>query len=756
MAGQLINLILFLALTGCGVYLFYRAVYHRWLYMKLGKKTAVPLKGEGRWGEFLAQVFGQTKLLKDIRSGIMHIVIFYGFVILQFGALDLIIKGLTAGKHHLPVPGYGWFSLLQEITVFAILVAMGYAAYRRYGEKLARLKRGWKPSIVVFFIFGLMASVLFSLAFERIWLGMAFSGYAPITSVMAEGMQGIGAGAAHVLFMVSWWAHLAILLAFLVYVPQSKHFHILTAPVNIYLRKQEPAGRLSKIDLEDEEAESFGVGKIEEFNQKQMLDFYACVECGRCTNVCPASNTGKALSPMHMIVKLRDHLIDKGAAVTGRSPWVPEFAFGTGSAGGGKAHAFVPRSAEMPGSLLEMAGGGAEEVAAGAEESDSVAWRDPGGAITDIRPTIGWQKASWHQEERSPQEVELIGEVMTEDEIWACTTCRNCEDQCPVGNEHVDKIIDLRRHLVLMQGSVPHEGQRAMQNIERQGNPWGINRNDRVKWTGDVEGVSVPLVKENPEFDYLFFVGSMGSYDLRSRKISRAVARLLNESGIRFAILGNEERNSGDTPRRMGNEMLFQQLCMENIETFRKYGVTKIVTACPHTFNTLKNEYPDFGLEGVEVLHHTQLFDRLLKEGRLQPKHEVNERITYHDSCYLGRYNNVYDEPRDVLRAIPGVDLVEMARSRENGMCCGAGGGMMWMEETAGKRVNLARTEQALEVNPTLISSACPYCLTMLEDGTKLKEVDDRVKARDIAEILEEAVFGCAGSAPAGSEGMAV
>ncbi|ASS65534.1 MULTISPECIES: (Fe-S)-binding protein [unclassified Paenibacillus] len=756
MAGQLINLILFLALTGCGIYLFYRAVYHRWLYMKLGKKTAVPLKGEGRWGEFLSQVFGQTKLLKDPRSGIMHVVIFYGFVILQFGALDLIIKGLTAGKHHLPVPGYDWFSLMQETTVFAILAAMGYAAYRRYGEKLARLKRGWKPSIVVFFIFGLMASVLFSLAFERIWLGMAFSGYAPITSLMAEGMQGIGAGAAHVLFMASWWAHLAILLAFLVYVPQSKHFHILTAPVNIYLRKQEPAGRLSRIDLEDEEAESFGVGKIEEFNQKQMLDFYACVECGRCTNVCPASNTGKALSPMHMIVKLRDHLIDKGAAVTGKSPWVPEFAFGTGSAGGGRAHAFVPRSAEMPGSLLEMAGGSAEEVAAGAEASASVAWQDPGGAITDIRPTIGWQKASWHEEERSPQEVELIGEVMTEDEIWACTTCRNCEDQCPVGNEHVDKIIDLRRHLVLMQGSVPHEGQRAMQNIERQGNPWGINRNDRVKWTGDVEGVSVPLVKENPEFDYLFFVGSMGSYDLRSRKISRAVARLLNESGIRFAILGNEERNSGDTPRRMGNEMLFQQLCMENIETFRKHGVTKIVTACPHTFNTLKNEYPDFGLEGVEVLHHTQLLDRLLKEGKLQPKHEVNERITYHDSCYLGRYNNVYDEPRDVLRAIPGVELVEMARSRENGMCCGAGGGMMWMEETAGKRVNLARTEQALEVNPTLISSACPYCLTMLEDGTKLKEVDDKVKARDIAEILEEAVFGRAGSAPAGSEGMAV
>lgn len=234
----------------------------------------------------------------------------------------------------------------------------------------------------------------------------------------------------------------------------------------------------------------------------------------------------------------------------------------------------------------------------------------------------------------------------------------------------------------------------------------------------------------------------MGSYDLRSRKITRAFVRLLNEAGVNFAILGNEERNSGDTPRRMGNELLFQQLCLENIATFQRYGVRKIVTACPHTFNTLKNEYPEFGLEEVEVLHHTQLLEQLIREGRLKPSYRVNEVVTYHDSCYLGRYNGVYDAPREVLRAVPGVELVEMARSRENGMCCGAGGGLMWMEESDGKRINLARTEQALEVRPSIISSACPYCLTMLEDGTKLKEVDDQVKARDIAEILELSVFG--------------
>ncbi|MBB6669773.1 heterodisulfide reductase-related iron-sulfur binding cluster [Cohnella nanjingensis] len=711
MLGQWIQYLLFLLVVGYALSLFYRAVYHRYLYVKLGQPARQPLNWRLRVRDLLVQALGHAKLLKDRKSGLMHLVIFYGFIILQFGALDLIYTGLSGGKP-LPIPGYRAFGLTQEITVLLILLATGYAAYRRYGERLKRLKKGWKPSIVLFFIFFLMLSVLLSLGFHRAYEGLASSAYAPVSSLLAAAFGGLSEGAAEAFFYVFWWAHLVILLAFLVYIPQSKHFHLITAPINLFLGRSEPVGKLRKLDLEDEEAESFGVGKIEDFTQKQMLDFYACVECGRCTNVCPASNTGKALSPMHLIVKLRDHLTEKGAAVTAKSPWAPAFAF---------------------------QGGGAHAMNTAEEMSD---WQPDG--ITDIGPTLAWQKRSWNKAEdgKKPEEMELIGDVMSEEEIWACTTCRNCEDQCPVGNEHVDKIVDLRRHLVLMQGSVPHEGQRAMQNIERQGNPWGINRNDRSKWTEDIGGIPVPTVKDNPAFDVLFFVGSMGAYDNRTRKVSRAFVRLLNEAGVNFAILGNEERNSGDTPRRMGNEMLFQQLCADNIATFRRYGVKRIVTACPHTFNTLKNEYPEFGLEGVEVLHHTQMLDGLIREGKLHPRHPVNERITYHDSCYLGRYNNVYDEPRNVLRAIAGVEMVEMARNRENGMCCGAGGGMMWMEETSGKRVNVARTEQALQTNPSIIGSACPFCLTMMEDGAKLKEVDDRVKARDIAEILEWAVFG--------------
>lgn len=714
MIWQIINALLFALITGWAVYMFATVVYRRYLYIRIGQSVNLDRDMKERLGQFIIQVFGQSKLFKDRKSGIMHFVVFYGFIILQFGALDIIWKGLTG--RNLPIPGHDIFILMQEITVTLILFAIGYAAYRRYGEKLKRLKRGWKPSIVVFFIVSLMVSVLLTMAFERLKEGLPASSLAPISSSIATlftWMPSIGVTTGYYFF---WWIHLIILLSFLVYVPQSKHFHLITAPINILVRRTEPVGRLSKVDLEDEEAEEFGVGRIEDFTQKQLLDLYACVECGRCTNVCPASNTGKLLSPMHMIVKLRDHLTEKGSVLTSRSPWVPAKVFGSSG---------VHR--------ME------------AEDESLADWKGEG--ITDISPTMAVQKRAWHQVEGvSPQDVELLGGVMTEEEVWACTTCRNCEDQCPVANEHVDKIIDLRRHLVLMQGSVPQEGQRAMMNIERQGNPWGISRSDRSKWVTEIDpggtlGLQVPTVKENPGFEYLFFVGSMGSYDNRSRKITRALVRLMNEAGVSFAILGNEEKNSGDTPRRMGNELLFQQLCTENIATFHKYNVSQIITACPHTYNTLKNEYSAFGLT-AEVIHHTELLDKLVKEGRLTPAYEVPETITYHDSCYLGRYNNVYDQPRDVLRAIPGVKLKEMERSRENGMCCGAGGGRMWMEEDEGKRVNLARTEQALAVSPTLISSACPYCLTMLEDGTKEKGVEGSVKTKDIAEILELSVFG--------------
>lgn len=690
-----INFIAFLIVTAYAISLFVYVVKTRIEYIKLGKKAEFDGQIKDRWKRILIHVFGQKRLLKDKKSGAIHVMFFYGFLLVQFGAIDFIWKGIKPGSH-LPLgPLYPGFTFFQELVTLTILVAVVWAFYRRYIEKLVRLKRGFKNGLVLLFIGGLMLSVLLGNGMSMIWHSEGGTWTEPVASLVAAAFSGIPQTAAIAVFYLAWWIHLLFLLAFLVYVPQSKHAHLIAGPANVYLSKVDSPGKITKIDFEDETQETFGAGKITDFNYEQMIDFYACVECGRCTNMCPATGTGKMLSPMDLIVKLRDHLTLTGAAVTSKQPWVPTFAF---------SHTKGNQIA------LAAAGHAANEAAAGLAYNPS-----------------------------------LIGDVITEEEIWACTTCRNCEDQCPVMNEHVDKIIDLRRYLVLTEGKMDADAQRAMTNIERQGNPWGLNRKEKENWRELRTDVIVPTVKElnkaEEEFEYLFWVGSMGAFDNRSQKIALSFAKLMNEAGVKFAILGNKEKNSGDTPRRLGNEFLFQELATKNIEEFEKNDVKKIVTIDPHAYNIFKNEYPDFGLK-AEVYHHTELLAELVKEGRLTPKHAVNETITFHDSCYLGRYNEVYDAPRDILKAIPGVELKEMERNRDTAMCCGAGGGLMWMEEETGHRINVSRTEQALAVKPSVISSGCPYCLTMLSDGTKAKEVEDKVETLDVAELLEKSVFG--------------
>jgi len=683
----LLNLLVFLVVSGYAIYLFINLVYSRYLFIKLGKKSEFEPNLKDRMKTVLINVFGQKKLFKDKKSGLMHLVLFYGFFIIQIGLIELIIKGFISGYEFPFGEAHKYFSLIQEWATFLMMLAVVYGFYRRYGEKLKRLqwKRDGKAAFVYIALFTLTSSILLSLGFEAIMLGNEPNlTNAPFSGVIATLFAGIGTPAGTVLFYVFWWVHMLTVFSFMVFVPQSKQLHELFALFNIFFKKNGPVGKLKSIDFEDEEAEEFGVGKIEDFTQHQLIDLYACAECGRCTNMCPASGTGKTLSPMDLIVKMRDHLNEKGATVTSRSPWIPSNIFGSSA----------------------LAVNAAQRETAATVELTS-----------------------------------LIGDVITEEEIWACTTCRNCEDQCPVGNEHVDKIIDLRRYLVLTEGNVPSDATRYFQNIERQSNPWGINRKERIKWREEREDITVKTVKETEEFEYLLWVGSMGSFDKRSQKIVQSFSKIMNVAGINFTILGNEERNSGDTARRMGNEFLFQQLCEENIANFQKYGVKKIVTIDPHAYNTFKNEYPEFGLE-AEVYHHTELIWKWIEEGRIKPTKEVKEEIAYHDSCYIGRYNSIYDIPRQILNSIPGVKVLEMERNQSDSMCCGAGGGMMWMEETQGKRINVERTEQALRLSPTMIGSNCPYCLTMLSDGTKAKEVEDRVATMDIVEIVERSLVG--------------
>ncbi|TFD92936.1 heterodisulfide reductase-related iron-sulfur binding cluster [Jeotgalibacillus sp. R-1-5s-1] len=689
----IVNWIAFILVTAYAVYLFGYLLKTRYEFIRLGKKVEFEENVKERMKKIMVQVFGQKKLLKDKKSGLIHVMFFYGFLMVQFGAIDFIYKGLVPGEH-LPLGiFYPGFTFFQELVTLMILVAVVWAFYRRYMEKLVRLKRGFKSGLVLIFIGGLMVSVLLGNGANIVWQNHDPVWTEPVASGVALATGWLGTGFAAFLFYVSWWVHLLFLLGFLIYVPQSKHAHLIAGPANVYFNRLDNPGKLSKINFEDESQESFGVGKVQDFTQAQMIDLYACVECGRCTNMCPATGTGKMLSPMDLITKIRDHLTLTGAAITSQSPWVPAPAF-----------------AHTKGNQIAAAS------AAGGPEA----------AFDMYSPS-------------------LIGDVITEEEIWACTTCRNCEDQCPVMNEHVDKIIDLRRYLVLTEGKMEPDAQRAMQNIERQGNPWGLNRKEKENWREAREDVHIPTVKElskqGEEFEYLFWVGSMGSFDNRSQKIALSFAKLLNEAGVKFAILGNKEKNSGDTPRRLGNEFLFQELATANIAEFEKNDVKKIVTIDPHAYNCFKNEYPDFGLK-AEVYHHTEVLADLVERGKLKPVHAVDEKITFHDSCYLGRYNEVYDPPREILKSIPGVTLVEMERSRETGMCCGAGGGLMWMEEDKGHRVNVARTEQALVVQPSVISSGCPYCLTMLSDGTKAKEVEEEVGTYDVAELLELSVFG--------------
>ncbi|MEB2279958.1 4Fe-4S dicluster domain-containing protein [Lysinibacillus xylanilyticus] len=693
------NIVLTVVVVLYAVGLFFYLLKTRYKFVQLGKKVEFDESVKERVRYLMVNVLGQNKLLKDPKSGLIHVMFFYGFLMVQLGAIDLIWKGLAPGSH-LPLGVfYSVFTFFQELVVLMILVAVVWAFYRRYVEKLVRLKRGWKNGLVLIFIGGLMVSTLLANGMGIIWHGEGLTYTEPVASGIAAIFSFLPASAAAVVFYVMWWAHLLILLTFLVYVPQSKHFHLIVSPINVYMNRLDRTGTLTPIDFEalenaedEEDIPAIGVGRIQDFTQKQMLDLYSCVECGRCTNMCPASGTGKMLSPMDLIVKLRDHLTFTGAVVTKQKPWVPYQFF-----------------ANTKGNQLAMA--------AGAE----------GAVIEDIY---------------SPS---LIGDVITESEIWACTTCRNCEDQCPVMNEHVDKIIDLRRYLTMTEGKVNPDAQRAMTNIERQGNPWGLNRKEKENWRDLDPTIHIPTVKElkksGEEMEYLFWVGSMGAFDNRSQKIALAFCRLLNEAGVKFAILGNKEKNSGDTPRRLGNEFLFQELATANIDEFEKNDVKKIVTIDPHAYNIFKNEYQDFGWKG-EVYHHTELLNQLIEENRLALNYEVHETIVFHDSCYLGRYNDVYDAPREILRGIPGVKLVEMERNRETAMCCGAGGGLMWMEEHVGNRINVARTEQALATDASVISSGCPYCLTMLEDGTKAKEVEDSIGTFDVAELLERSVFG--------------
>ncbi len=611
---------------------------------------------------------GQTKILRDPIAGFIHVLIFWGFLLFLFAVLEAIIQGFYSPfSFQFLGSFFAAITFVQDIFGLLVIVAVKLAFYRRFVQKVPRLDIGkahnFDAGLILFMIFGVVIT-MFGQNITHIANAnfvLAENEARPISYQLAGLFFSARSATSEILFEVFWWGHIIIIFAFMNFLPYSKHFHVITSLPNVYFAK---LGKekfvLKKLDLEDENITQYGASDFEHLSWKQIFDGFACTECGRCTAVCPAANTGKKLSPRKIIVDIRARTEEKAPLI----------------------------------------------ISGAAIENEII-------------------KKS------------LVHNYISEEELWACTTCSACVYECPVTIEHVDSIVDMRRNLVLGESNFPPELNALFKNLETNFTPWAFNPQDRANWA---EGMNIKTMAEDPNSEYLFWVGCAGSFDARYQKVSKAFAQLMQMANVDFRILGVEEKCNGDTARRLGNEYLAQMMMRENIETLNNYGVKKIVAGCPHCYNSLKNEYPQFG-GNFEVIHHTELIDQLLKNGKIRLKNEeVKTKITYHDSCYLGRYNEIYDFPRDPLKMIKGAELYEMERNRDKGFCCGAGGGRMFLEETEGERINVNRAEEAIKTRADIIASACPFCMTMLSDGVKVFDKTDEIQVKDIAEIVLENV----------------
>ena len=639
--------------------------------------ASVPRRTAG----LVVYALAQARMFRDARAGLMHLAIFWGFVALTVGTADIITGGLVQAIVGWPADGALWTALtaLQNVAAVGVLVAVGYAGWRRLVTRPRRLALTRGALVILALIGGVVATELAAMA-----LGAARWGDRPgaiVANALAAPLRTIDPGLLQVGFAACWWAHIVLVAAFICYLPGSKHLHIATSFFNVYLRKLAPRGQLPAMDLEAEGG-TFGVRTIADLGWKDLLDGFTCTECGRCTEACPANATGKSLDPRAMIMGIRHLAVDAehGLNLIPNSPLVRQMY--------GLDDRLAPAALAAP----------------------------------------------------------IVDAAIPYDAVWDCVTCGACVEACPVLIEHVDKIVGLRRNLVLEETRFPAELNGAFRNMEQAGNPWGSPRAGRMDWTTDLP-FAVPTVAELARagaldsLEVLYWVGCAAAFDERNRRVARAVATCLSAAGVRFAVLGQEESCTGDPARRMGNEYVYQVLAAGNIETLKRYGFEKrtIITACPHCFNTIGTEYGQLG-GTFEILHHSVYLQGLLAAGRLPIADAPGgpaRSVTLHDSCYMARYSGISAEPREVLRRLPMVELHEMERRERSTFCCGAGGGRMWMEESRGTRINEERTRQALATGADAVVTECPFCMTMIRDG--LSAAGDRgadVQAIDLAEIL--------------------
>ena len=626
----------------------------------------------------------QVRMFRDPPVALMHHAIFWGFVLLTVGTANAVTGGLVQALVELPFDGLLWAfaNALQNIVAVGVIAGVAYAFWRRLVTKPARLHYSNDALIILALIGGLVTAVLASTVFEAARFGDIHGAF--ISNALAPLVRGLPPEALEAAFAAGFWIHLLAVATFLFYLPHSKHLHIVTTPFNTFLRKLAPRGELPAMDLERED-QTFGLKTLQDLGWKDLLDGFTCTECGRCQQACPAWNTGKPLNPRTFIMGIRDMTdeAEHGLNLIPNSPIV----------------------------------------------------RETYGLDDTLQPTALAKP--------------IVDDAIPYDAVWDCVTCGACVEACPVLIEHVDKIVGLRRNLVLEESRFPSELTGAFRNMEQAQNPWGQPKSTRTDWTKGLP-FEVPTVAALAaqgrlgEIEVLYWVGCAAAFDERNRRVARAFATCLNAAGVSFAILGQEESCTGDPARRMGNDYVFQMLAMGNVETLGRYGLRSIVTACPHCFNSLGNEYPQLGGH-YEVVHHSAYLSRLLAEGRLRVASEGEAgdgasamTATLHDPCYLTRYNGVIDPQRDVLGAVAGLELREMENRGRQTFCCGAGGGRMWMEETRGTRINAERTRQALATGADTVATACPFCMVMITDGLKDAAIAGTgvASAQDIAEIL--------------------
>ncbi len=655
------------------------------------------------------EVIGQRKLLKWTVPGVAHALTFWGFTVLL---LTIIESYGDLFSRTFAIPGIGhwaFIGFIEDLFAVAVLAGLITFAVIRLRSDPHREGRGSRffgsHTGAAWLVLGMIFLVIVTLLLYRgaqINTGVfPYAHGAFASQIVGHWLAPLGYGVNSVLEVVFLLGQVAVVLVFLAFLVYSKHLHIFLAPVNVLFSRRPNAlgalepmrsnGKVLDFEEADPDTDVFGLGKIEDFTWKGLLDMATCTECGRCQSQCPAWATGKPLSPKQVILDLRDHAFAKAPYLLASSDEERE---------------------KLP-----------DAVKAEAE-----------------RPLVG--SAEDHG-------------VIDPDVLWSCTNCGACVEECPVDIEHIDHIDGMRRHQVLIESAFPVEAAGMLKNLENKGDPWGMGGARRAEWMTELD-FEVPVVdsKIDPDVEYLFWVGCAGALEDRARKTTKAIASLLHTAGVKFAVLGPAETCTGDPARRIGNEFVFSMLAAQNIETLNEAGARTIVASCPHCFNTIANEYPQLG-GNYEVIHHTQLLARLVAEGKLKPAGRIDEKLTYHDPCFLGRHNKVYTPPREILEAVPGVEATEMHRCKSRGFCCGAGGARMWMEERIGKRINTERIEEALALSPDTISTACPYCLVMLGNAVSAKkssgEAKETLEVVDVAQLLARSVRPVAGNGGAGA-----